>query len=239
MTGTAGHLAALRSSKRSGTTSRPGIRSSEEGGYTLVEVMLVIAMLSLVLAITVPVVSMFYDTTDDVQQTYAASNQVLLASESLSQYLHEAIPPCPTGSSTCTTTTPFLSPTASSLTFYAYTGNSNGPAQIVISTSGTTMSANMTQPVSGCPFNGSTSTACSYTGGTQRLVAQVQNLTSTSILSYLTTSGASCPGSTTGVTVASIQAVCVSLQTRLTRGQATGYASAAYPLANGYDGSVG
>jgi prepilin-type N-terminal cleavage/methylation domain-containing protein len=218
-------------------TKRTG---EHEQGYTLVEMMLAITILAMVLLITVPLVSVFYDATNDVQNTYAATNQALLASQSLSQYLHEAIAPCPTGNSSCLTTSPYVSPTSNSLTFYAFTGNSKGPAKIVIAINGKTLTATMTQPASGCPLNGATTGVCAYPSTQPSyLIANIPNLTNTSPLSYLTTAGSTCPGATSGVTASSVVAVCVNIQTRLTRGQASGYVTAAYPLSAGYNGSVG
>jgi prepilin-type N-terminal cleavage/methylation domain-containing protein len=226
------------------------LQPRSERGVTLVEILIAVAVLTIVLLITIPLVTMLYDTTDDVQQTFTVSNQVLLASEVLTQYLHEAITPCPPTSSTCTIQAPYASPTSSSLTFYASTGNSNGPAEIVISVSASsycgnaaTLCVSVYEPTSGCPMEDA-SGKCSYPANpTIPKLINVQNLTNTSPLSYLTSDGAACPGSTNTTTLdqnlGSIVGVCLNLQAKLTRGQAVGYSTAAYALSSGYVGTVG
>jgi prepilin-type N-terminal cleavage/methylation domain-containing protein len=223
-------------------------KPTDEQGFTLVEMMVTLSVMGLVLAITVPLVSMFYDVNNDVQQTYAATNQVILASEVLTQYLHEAVAPCPPTSTKCSTTAFSSSPVPSAtvLTFYADTNNPNGPSEVVMSMSGTTMTAAVYQPNAGtCPFNGSLSIGCTYPS-TFRLLASVPDLTALSPFSYDTQAGASGSGvcsttnspPTTGF-AGTILAICVNLQAHLRGGQPTGFVSLAYALASAYNGSVG
>lgn len=221
-------------------------RAAKEAGFTLVEILITVAILSVVLAITTPVVTAFYDVNGDVQQSFTATNQLVLASESLTQYLHEAVAPCPTGSSECSTTafSSTTAPSATSLTFYADTGNANGPVEVVMTTARATMTATVYNPTAGsCPFNGSLTTGCSYPTASHLLVS-VPDLTNASasypnsIFSYDVGTGSnSC--TTTSPTASSILAVCLNFQADLKGGQPTGYQSLAFALASSYNGSVG
>lgn len=214
--------------------------------------MLTVTMLAIVLAITTPAVSMFFDVNNDVQQTYLATNQVVLASEVLTQYLHEAIAPCPanTSVSTCSTTAFSSSPTTptnTSLTFYADVNFANGPAMIVLQASGTTFTANEYLPTGGCPVNGATNTSCTYPSLTKpsHVIVSVSNLTNVSnttndpVLSYDTTTGSNTCNTTSTSSVSSITAVCIGFQTSLKGGLAGGYQATAFALASSYNGSVG
>jgi prepilin-type N-terminal cleavage/methylation domain-containing protein len=218
---------------------------STESGFTLVEIMITVAILGVVLAITAPLVTAFYDVNGDVQQSFTATNDLVLASESITQYLHEAVAPCPTGSTKCSTTafSSASSPTATSLTFYANTGNANGPVEVVITTTGTTMSGVIYNPTAGtCPFNGSLTTGCTYANPSHALVTvpDLTNVTSITspMFSYDISSGtADC--STTSPTASAIVAVCLNFEAALRGGQPTGYESLAFALASSYNGSVG
>lgn len=221
------------------------VRCSSESGFTLVEILITIAILGVVLAITTPVVTAFYDVNGTVQESFNATNQLVLASESLTQYLHEAVAPCPTGSSKCSTTafSSTTAPSATSLTFYADTGNPNGPVEVTITTAGSTMTATVYSPAAGtCPFNGSLTTGCSYLNPSHLLVT-VPDLTNVSsstspMFSYDVSAGSnSC--TTTSPTASSILAVCLNFQAALQQGQPTGYQSLAFALASSYNGSVG
>jgi hypothetical protein len=186
---------------------------------------------------------------NDVSQTYLATNQVVLASEVLTQYLHEAIAPCPTTttSTTCSktafATTPIAAsgPSATALTFYANVNYLYGPAKIVMATSGTTFTVSEYLPsASSCPFTNSATTAsCTYPTNATHLIASVSNLTNVStILSYdISATTNAC--STSAPTASQITAVCVTLQTALKGGLAGGYQAMAFALASTYNGSVG
>jgi hypothetical protein len=217
--------------------------------------MLTCAILAVVLAITTPVVTAFYDVNNDVQQSFNATNQLVLASETLTQYLHEAVAPCPPSSTECSTTafSSSSAPDATSFTFYANTGDSDGPVQVVITTSGTTVTGTVYNPMPGtCPFNGSLTTGCSYPTASHLLVS-VPDLTNASdsssspMFTYDVTSGTNTCSATTPSWVAApatpnvgqIAAVCINLEATLHGGQPAGYQTLAFPLAISYNGSVG
>jgi type II secretory pathway pseudopilin PulG len=242
----------LRQRRRAAADGRGDGR--DESGISLVEVMITVLLLAIVLAITTPTVTMFFDVNNDVQQTYSATNQVVLASEVLTQYLHEAITPCPTPAGTgCTATAAFAAsplPTYNSMTFYADVSNANGPAQIKFFVSGTTFWAQEYLPnANSCPFNGSTTApdVCTYPTNPSHTIAMVPNLTnatnstSNPILSYdiSSTSTVCTTSSPTSSNVPSITAVCLSLQTSLKGGLASGYQTTAFALADSYNGTVG
>jgi hypothetical protein len=206
--------------------------------------------MAVVFAMTTPVIIMYFDLNNDVQSTYTATNQVILASEELTQYLHEAVAPCPSGSTaTGCSKVAFGASTQSSLTFYANTNNPNGPSEVVIAISGTTLTANIYKATSTCPFNGSTTTACTYSGSAH-LLTTVTGLSNTTPFLYTPSSGTSCDGSNASSTPPSIQcadsysnpivAVAVTLQLKTSgKSQQSGYQTVAYALAPSYNGTVG
>lgn len=206
-----------------------------------------IALIAVVLAMTTPVVMMYFNLNGDVSNTYTATNQAILASEEITQYMHEAVAPCPSGTtaSGCSTV-PFGASTQSTLTFYANTNNSNGPSEVVISVSGTTMTANIYKAnANTCPFNGSTTTACTFSSSAH-LLTTVTGLSNTTPFSYLPTSGSSCNGSnaTSGKCadsyanpIAAVSVIVKLIQTG--KSQPTGYQTLAYALSPSYNGTVG
>jgi len=254
-------LRELKSRAVHGRIGPHGSDNSRQDGMSLVEVMVTLLILSIVLAITTPAVTMFFDVNGDVQNTYLSLNQVTLASEVVTQYLHEAIAPCPATNPTngnantetgCSlyafSSTP--TPSYSSLTFYADDNAALGPEKIVLSTTGKTFTAVTYQPTGSCPFNSSVTTMCTYST-TAHLLTTVSSLTNASvtavpttssgtwpILSYDTTAGSNACNTTTP-TVSAIQAVCITLQSSVKGGEPTGYQATAFALASSYNGSVG
>jgi prepilin-type N-terminal cleavage/methylation domain-containing protein len=227
------------------------VRNRGEEGFTLIEMALTVTIMAVVFAMTTPVVMMYFDLNGDVQTTYTAVNQVILASEEITQYMHEAVAPCPSGSTaTGCSTVPFGASTQSSLTFYVNTNNANGPSEVVIAISGSTMTVNIYAPTaSTCPFNGSTTTACTYTGS-PHLLTTVTGLSNLIPFTYLPTTGSTCDGSNASSTLPSVQcadstsnpiaAVYMTLQLA-TKGKSepNGYQTLAYALAPSYNGTVG
>jgi prepilin-type N-terminal cleavage/methylation domain-containing protein len=229
------------------------MRNRGEEGFTLIEMTLTVTIMAVVFAMTTPVVMMYFDLNGDVQTTYSAVNQVILASEEITQYMHEAVAPCPSGTTaTGCSTVPFGASTQSSLTFYANTNNANGPSEVVIAISGTTMTVKIyAATASTCPFNGSTTTACTYTGS-PHLLTTVSNLSNLTPFTYLpaNAAGSTCDGSNASNTPPSVQcadstanpiaAVYITLQlATIGKSQPNGYQTLAYALAPSYNGTVG
>lgn len=223
------------------------MRNRGEEGFTLVEMALTVTIMAVVFAMTTPVVMMYFDLNGDVQTTYSAVNQVILASEEITQYMHEAVAPCPSGTtaSGCSTV-PFGASTQSSLTFYANTNNTNGPSEVVIAISGSTMTVKIyAATASTCPFNGSTTTACTYTGS-PHLLNTITGLSNLTPFSYLPTTGSSCNGANAttspcaNTTSNPIAAVNMTVQLATSgKSQPNGYQTLAYALAPSYNGTVG
>jgi prepilin-type N-terminal cleavage/methylation domain-containing protein len=228
------------------------VRNRGEEGFTLIEMALTVTIMAVVFAMTTPVVMMYFDLNGDVQTTYTAVNQVILASEEITQYMHEAVAPCPSGSTaTGCSTVAFGASTQSSLTFYVNTNNANGPSEVVIAISGSTMTVKIYAPTAGtCPFNGSTTTACTYTGS-PHLLNTVTGLSDLIPFTYVPTTGAStCDGSNASSTPPSVQcadstsnpiaAVYMTLQLATSgKSEPNGYQTLAYALAPSYNGTVG
>ncbi len=125
-----------------------------EDGFSLVDILIACSLMTVVLVITTPVVTAFYDVNQNEQQTYNNENSIILASEKLTQYIHEAVAPCPTPAQSGCPTSAFTTTTGSSLTFYADTNSSIGPAKVVVTVTGTALSALLYKATGSCPFNG-------------------------------------------------------------------------------------
>jgi Tfp pilus assembly protein FimT len=213
-----------------------------DDGFSLVDILIACALMAVVLVITTPVVTAFYDVNQNEQQTYTNENSIILASEKLTQYIHEAVPPCPTGGQAGCPTSAFTTTTGSSLTFYANTNNTTGPSKIVVTITGSTMSAVLYKATGSCPFNGSTSTTCVFSSSSKN-IAVVPNLSNTSPFYYLTSSSGSCStsgGEVQSPTASQVVGVCLALQTTATqKGQSAAFQTLAFALAPIYNGGIG
>jgi len=169
--------------------------SPDERGFTLVETALTCLILGIVLAAAFPTVSMVFRVSTQVQNTYSAVDQLALASEVVTRYVHEAVANAPGGS-------PFVSATADTATFYTNAGNVNGPvrATVQVTTAGTIRSFKiiLTPPVAGsCPTTASPSATCSYGTNPDGLVL-INYLTNGTggnpVFTYTLQGGSTCAG---------------------------------------------
>jgi prepilin-type N-terminal cleavage/methylation domain-containing protein len=234
-------------------------RDIDERGFTIIELLLSVLILSIIIGLSTSTVRMFYVQSADVQGTFAATNQVILASEILTEYTHDGVASCPSPTATpsdsaCTIANgeqPFVTATSNSATFFADTNDvsgTNGPAKVSVSLTGTTFTVAVAQPTGGCPLT-STQTAtpatvCTY--GTARTLVTVPNETNANPLSYLISGGGSCntasiPNPTTSPVnqVGAIVAICFNLTSQLKGGQQAGYQSLAYLLSSAYTLNAG
>ncbi|MGA2522253.1 MAG: prepilin-type N-terminal cleavage/methylation domain-containing protein [Acidimicrobiales bacterium] len=173
-------------------------RRPDEAGFTLVETALTVLIVAIVLAAAFPVVPVFFRESTAVQNTYTAVDQLVLASEVATRFIHEAVDPSPTS-----TTFPFLSASANAATFYTNDGNANGPEKVVVSVSngvgGTrTFTADIYVPTAGtCPFAANPTSTCVYTSATRSilLINYLTNGTGGSpVFTYTLQGGGSCGG---------------------------------------------
>jgi prepilin-type N-terminal cleavage/methylation domain-containing protein len=221
-----------------------------ENGFTIIELLLSVLVLSIIIALSTSTVRMFYTQSANVQDTYATTNQVMLASEVLTEYTHDGVASCPAPptDNACTTANgeqPFVTATATSATFFADTNDSSttlGPAKVTISLTGATLTATVAQPTGGCPLTSTPSTVCAY--GTASTIATVPNETNAGPLSYLIgTTGGSCSAasvaSPSAAQISDIAAVCIDLSAQIKGGQVSGYQSLAYLLSPGYTMNAG
>jgi prepilin-type N-terminal cleavage/methylation domain-containing protein len=200
----------------------------DERGFTLVEMLLSVVILSIIIGLSTTTVRMFYTQSADVQNTFAVTNQVLLASEILTEYTHDGVASCPA---------PFVDTND--------TGTTTGPAKLSVSVTGTTLTATLAQPTGGCPLTSTPSTVCTY--GTGRTIATVLNETNPTPFSYLIAVGGSCssasiPNPTTTGTptqISEIVAMCINLDAQMKGGQQAGYQSLAYLLSPSYTMNAG
>jgi len=221
---------------------RRTLSNRTEDGFSLVDILIACSLMAVVLVITTPVVAAFYDVNQNEQATYNNENSIILASEKLSQYVHEAVAPCPTAGQSGCPTSAFTTTTGSSLTFYANTNSSIGPSKVVVTISGTTLSAVLYKATGSCPFNGSSSTTCVFSSSTQN-IAVVPNLSNTSPFYYLTSTSGTCStsgGEVQSPTASQVVGVCMGLQTTsIQKAQSAAFQTLAFALAPTYNGSVG
>jgi prepilin-type N-terminal cleavage/methylation domain-containing protein len=255
------HASARPPRRGEGIRGRPEV---DERGFTIIELLLSVLVLSIIIGLSTSTVRMFYTQSADVQNTFAVTNQVLLASEILTEYTHDGVASCPAptatpGDAACTTANgenPFAIATSTSATFFADTndaGGTNGPVKLVVTLTGTTLTVTEAQPnASTCPLTSSPSTVCTY--GTARTIATVLNETNATPLSYLIGTGSppvpqggSCSNAsilnpaTTGspTQISEIVGMCFDLAAQLKGGQQAGYQSLAYMLSPGYTQNAG
>jgi prepilin-type N-terminal cleavage/methylation domain-containing protein len=172
-------------------------RTPNEDGYTLVETLITVLVVSIVLAAAFPVLPVFFRESNIVQNTYSSVDQLVLASEVATRYVHEAVTPSPSS-----TATPFLTANANNTTFYANTGNANGPQEVVmqVATTGSTRTfqVNLYNPnPNTCPFSTSSLNTCTYGSSTQSflLINYLTNGTGGSpVFTYTLQGGEVCGG---------------------------------------------
>ncbi|HEY5023917.1 MAG TPA: prepilin-type N-terminal cleavage/methylation domain-containing protein [Acidimicrobiales bacterium] len=169
--------------------------AANQAGFTLVETLITVLVMSIVLAAAFPVLPVFFRESNIVQNTYQSVDQLVLASEVVTRYAHEAVSPS-------STTNPFLTANANSTTFYANTGKATGPEKVVMQV--TTVGGARTFGVNlfvananSCPMTGSSGTVCTYGAFTQSflLINYLTNGTAGSpVFTYTLEGGEVCSG---------------------------------------------
>ncbi|HUY21580.1 MAG TPA: hypothetical protein VMV22_04490 [Acidimicrobiales bacterium] len=170
-----------------------------DGGYTLVETALTVLVMAIVLAAAFPIVPVFFRESTTVQNTYNSLDQLVLASEVVTRFVHEAVDPAPGGSAS-----PFLSASANAVTFYANTGNANGPEKVVVSVTssatGRAFSADIyTAQPNTCPFAANPGGTCNYgSASATRSILLINYLTNgtggSPVFTYTLQGGGTCGG---------------------------------------------
>jgi prepilin-type N-terminal cleavage/methylation domain-containing protein len=179
------------------------VRAESEAGFTLVELIITLAVFTILLGMSIPIVATFMDASTKITNTYANINQILPVSTNLQRLIRSAVAPGPTyftgipvpafGAYSLTTgagpTGGTVTPT--SLTFYANIGDPNGPAKIVASCTPNGTTGNCAYPgtftvteakavtVSGastCPFGSQDNQLCTWSS-TPRTLLTVTGLT--------------------------------------------------------------
>jgi hypothetical protein len=155
----------------------------------LVETSLTCLLIAIVLAAVFPTVPLFFGQSTIVQNTYAAIDQLVLASEVVTRYVHEAVAPAPNA-------TPFSTAGANATTFYANTGNANGPEKVVAQVTNGAGGSRSFQ-LSLVPATASSCPPCTYGSATQSfvLINYLTNGTGGSpIFTYTLQGGGTCAG---------------------------------------------
>ena len=165
---------------------RGGGCCDDERGYTLVEVLIAVALFGVLLAMAIPIVDTLFRTTVYVNNSYSNESQLLPIGTSFQSLIRSVVEPDPNlstgqpvpayglytannGTNNVKTTL-----TASSATFFTNIGDPNGPAMVVASLSGSTFTINVAHAnASSCP-GVSTGSACTW--GTARTLVTVKNV---------------------------------------------------------------
>jgi len=175
-------------------TLRRAAQRGEEG-FTLIETALTVLIMAIVLACAFPTVPLFFGEQTSIQNTFGAVDQLVLASETVTRFVHEAVDNSPGG-----LVSPFVSASANAVTFTANTGIAGAPEEVVVQVAngagGTrTFGMSLYPATSGsCPPAGA---GCTYTGGADNtvLINYLTNGTGGSpVFSYLLQGGESCAG---------------------------------------------
>lgn len=190
-----------------------------EAGFTLVETLITILVVSIVLVAAFPVLPVFFRENNIVQNTYQSVDQLVLASEVVTRYADEAVSPSSTAN-------PFLAANANSNTLYANTGKATGPEKLVmqVSTVGAarTFGVNLyVANANSCPIAGTSGTACTYGSNTQSFLL-INNLTNgtpgSPVFTYTLQGGEVCAGPPPGSSTTSLSSTAASGATALHTG---------------------
>jgi prepilin-type N-terminal cleavage/methylation domain-containing protein len=246
----------------------PAGRGYGDDGFTLVELAMTLAVMAVILVTVVPVVQVFYAESLAIQRTYNGADETLLTSEVMTRYIREMVEPAP-ASGAGVPVPPFTSATGCSATFYADTGNANGPQLVVAQASPCTGShqtftMTLTAPdPNSCPITGSTGTACTYTTNAPRRAVTIPNMinNTTPIFTYTleggsttatpgtsctsadgwscTTPSTSCAAGAGNCQLGEVIAVSINIQVDLAPGSPSGFQTLAYVIAPSYSVSAG
>lgn len=107
-------------------------RARDEQGFTMLEMAVIILVMGILLAITIPIVSTVLETSSKVDTTYSNVDEQLWLSTTLQRLVRAAVAPTPsiTGSAPVPAfVTGSITPT--SMTFYTNTGTARGPEMVV------------------------------------------------------------------------------------------------------------
>ena len=131
---------------------------SGDSGLTLVELLIAMALLSVLMVITSFATDAYLSASTTVSSSYAATNEILPNTVVIQRLIRAEVEPAPTPPATTadpypTPTPPFVpsSITPTSMTFYANVGDPNGPDQI-------TMAAGPAPPCHHCQYSTGTFT---------------------------------------------------------------------------------
>jgi hypothetical protein len=180
----------------------------------LIETSLTVLIMSIVLAVALPTVTVFFHEQTTITNTFGAVDQLVLASETVTRFVHEAVDASPNAPAT-----PFVSASANAVTFTSNTGQANGPEEVVVQVSNGA-AGTRTFGLSLIPATPNTCppshAGCTYNVGSAtdtELINYLTNGTGASpVFTYLLQGGESCAGAPPG-------AAPTTLATALTNGQ--------------------
>jgi prepilin-type N-terminal cleavage/methylation domain-containing protein len=179
-----------------------------DDGFTLVETSLTVLIMAIILAVAFPTIPLFFSEQTSIQNTFGAVDQLVLASETVTRFVHEAVDASPNPPAT-----PFVSASSNAVTFTTNVGKTSGPEEAVVKVTGagTARKFGMTlipAAASSCPPGGG---GCTYAGAATDsvLINFLTNGTGGSpVFTYTLQGGEVCagppPGAPTTTTTSSI-----------------------------------
>jgi prepilin-type N-terminal cleavage/methylation domain-containing protein len=188
---------ATQGAPRQATGERPTRRQrSDDGGYTLIEVLIAVSLFGLLLGMAIPVIETLFQTTTYVNNSYSNENQLLPIGTTFQSLIRSVVEPDPNlssgqpvpayGTYTANNGTNNViaanAPTPSSVTFFTNIGDTNGPAEVVAAISGSTFTVSVAHATTTTCPGVSTGSACTW--GTPKALITVKNVVSTSIFTY-------------------------------------------------------
>jgi len=202
-------------------------RRLSEAGYTLYELGIAMLLLTILFAMTAPILVTLTNTNTYVNDTYHNENQLLPVSTNFQKLIRSVVSPAPTLTTSSPpvpafgvyqqgspygliTAAPLTGINSTQVTFFTNVGNPSGPARVVAQLVGTTFTATISYPTGNptpCPRSLTDPNLCYYPAVQQNLIT-VQNVVNTSlgfpVFTYNLSTGCSagCPVSNPGLTFA-------------------------------------
>jgi len=174
---------------------RPSRRARTDDGFTLVELLVATTLSAVLLAVSLSVMSTYFNVITTVNRSYTNLDQLLPVSTSFQRLLRSAVSPDPptaagqpvppfgmyAATGKVTPPAAVISPTT--LTFFSNVGTPHGPAEVVAKLTGTTFTVTVadpnvtpSHPTGTCP-DVSTGTHCTW--GTPRHLFTVDHIANT------------------------------------------------------------
>ena len=167
-------------------------RQFDERGVGMVEMAMLLLALTILFAMSIPIVDTLFNTTARINNTYANVSQQTIISTNLQRLIRSAVAPAPSPNPSTVAPVPAFLPgsiTPTSMTFYTNVGDPNGPEKVTAGctpASGggacasptSTFTVTITPAAAGtCPFAMNSTATCSWPSSGTRTIITVTNVT--------------------------------------------------------------